>query len=121
MAHHVVAQFDQGAAGFVHGQRPGHQRTGIAAAGLGLRDHLTEEIVVHAFKAMTQPGSGASAASPPAAQALKLATTQPAATDRRRDHDKAMDRCAQADDLRDGVIDEVARGRTPWVFFNARM
>src|SRR5258708_13217743 len=53
-AGHVVAQFDQRAAGFMHGERPRHQSAGIVAAGFGVRDNLAEKIVIHALEAMTQ-------------------------------------------------------------------
>src|ERR1700719_1049637 len=53
-AGHIVAQFDQRAAGFMHRERPRRQSAGIVAAGFGMRDDLAEKIVIHTLEAMTQ-------------------------------------------------------------------
>src|SRR6266852_6736394 len=88
-AGHVVAQFDQRAAGFMHRERPRHQSAGIVAPGLGVRDDLAEKIVIHTLEAMTQTLKGRlrRRRNLPA-QVLELTTTPPAAADYRRHHDK---------------------------------
>src|SRR5882724_9857891 len=55
---HIVAQFDQRAAGFMHRERPRQQSAGIVAAGFGVRDDLAEKIVIHTLEAMTQTLKG---------------------------------------------------------------
>src|ERR1700738_2587831 len=79
-AGHVVAQFDQRAAGFMHRERPRHQSAGIVAARFGVRDNLAEKIVIHTLEAMTQTLQWRLRRQRNLpAQVLELTTTPPAA------------------------------------------
>src|SRR5882724_1927638 len=81
-AGHIVAQFDQLAAGFVHRERPRHQSAGIVAGGLGVRDDLAAKIVIHTLEAMTQTLKRRLRRQRNLpAQVLELTTTPPAAAD----------------------------------------
>src|SRR5260370_5050285 len=88
-AGHVVAQFDQRAAGFMHRERPRQQGAGSVAAGFGVRDNLAEKIAIHTLEAMTQTRQWRlrSQRNLPT-QAPELTTTPPAAADCRRHHHK---------------------------------
>src|SRR5882757_10510891 len=107
---HIVAQFDQRAAGFMHRERPRQQSAGIVAAGFGVRDHLAEEIVIHTLEAMTQTLKWRLRRQRNLpTQVLELTTTPPAAADCRRHHAKRDRGSRKANRLCNRVVHELHR------------